>query len=153
MWRHFIYENRNIFLSNTHLCSFRCPLQKQLIINVNEIFKRNILVTFKRLRFFVPIENFFTYIIASEGLQILTIARRSHGHWAFWGFFGVPHLLWHWASVYHGHRRGPVKLTPIAFSDGAVTTWFYDLGLSRLELGHPTFRLRVERLNSFMKEF
>ena len=31
-----------------------------------------------------------------------------------WGFFCVPHLLWHGASVYNGHLRGPVTLTPIA---------------------------------------
>ena len=31
-----------------------------------------------------------------------------------WGFFSVPHLLWHGASVYDGHLRGPVTLTPIA---------------------------------------
>ena len=31
-----------------------------------------------------------------------------------WGFFSVPHLLWHEASVYNGHLRGPLTLTPIA---------------------------------------
>ena len=33
-----------------------------------------------------------------------------------WGFFSVPHLLWHGLSVYNGHLRGPVTLThtPIA---------------------------------------
>ena len=31
-----------------------------------------------------------------------------------WGFFCVPHLLWHGTSVYNGHLRGPVTLTPIA---------------------------------------
>ena len=30
------------------------------------------------------------------------------------GFFSVPHLLWHEASVFNCHLRGPVKLTPIA---------------------------------------
>ena len=30
------------------------------------------------------------------------------------GFFNVPHLLWHGASFYNGHLRGPVTLTPIA---------------------------------------
>ena len=28
-----------------------------------------------------------------------------------WLFFSVPHLLWHGASVYNGHLRGPVTLT------------------------------------------
>ena len=31
-----------------------------------------------------------------------------------WGFFSVPHLLWHQVSFYNGHLRGPVTLTPIA---------------------------------------
>ena len=30
------------------------------------------------------------------------------------GFFSVTHLLWHETSVYNGHLRGPVTLTPIA---------------------------------------
>ena len=30
-----------------------------------------------------------------------------------WGFFSMPHLLWHEASVYNGHLRGPVTLTHI----------------------------------------
>ena len=46
-----------------------------------------------------------------------------------WGFFSVPHLLWHRASVYNGHLRGPVTLTPIAeglaveLSLHVFTTW------------------------------
>ena len=31
-----------------------------------------------------------------------------------WVFFGVPHLLWHGASVYNGYLRGPVTLTTFA---------------------------------------
>ena len=31
-----------------------------------------------------------------------------------WGFFKVPQLLWHGASVYNGHPEGPVTLTHIA---------------------------------------
>ena len=30
------------------------------------------------------------------------------------GFFSLPHLLWHGASVYNGYLRGPVTLRPIA---------------------------------------
>ena len=30
------------------------------------------------------------------------------------GFFSVPYLLSHGASVYNGHLQGPVALTPIA---------------------------------------
>ena len=68
------------------------------------------------LEFFVPLENF------------LLIWRRHHCRWraanfdlclalmavAQWMFFSVPRLLWHGASVYNGHLRGPVTLTPNA---------------------------------------
>ena len=63
-----------------------------------------------------------------------------------WGFFSVPHLLWHWAYVYNGHLRGPVILAYWrAFSSEAVTACFYDLGLFRLGFEHPNFRLRDQR--------
>ena len=29
-------------------------------------------------------------------------------------FFSLPHLLRHWISVYNGHLRGPMTLTPVA---------------------------------------
>ena len=37
-----------------------------------------------------------------------------------------------------------------AFSSGAVTTCFYDLGLSRLPFEHPNFRLRGELSNALL---
>ena len=62
------------------------------------------------LGFFVPLEIFSL------------IWRRHHCRWRAanfdlisalkaieqWGFFCVPHLLWHGASVYNGHLQGPV---------------------------------------------
>ena len=56
------------------------------------------------------------------------IWRRQHCRWRTahfdlysalmsieqWGFFSVPHVLWHRASVHNGHRRGPVTLTIVA---------------------------------------
>ena len=83
------------------------------------------------LEFIVPLENFSL------------IWRRHHYRWRAeifylcsalmaieqWGFFCVPHLLWHGASVYNGHLRGPVTLTPIAerlaveLSLPVFTTW------------------------------
>ena len=68
------------------------------------------------LWFFVPFENF------------LLTWRRRHCRWRAansdrcsalmaieqWGFFSVPYLLWHRASVYNGYLRGPVTLTPNA---------------------------------------
>ena len=40
-----------------------------------------------------------------------------------WRFLSVPQLLWHGASFYKGHLRGPLTITPIsrAFSSEAVT--------------------------------
>ena len=50
-----------------------------------------------------------------------------------WGFFSEPHLLWQGASVYNGHIRGPVTLTPIAERlVMELSLPVYDLGLSRL---------------------
>ena len=56
------------------------------------------------------------------------IWRRHHDRWRAanfglcpalvaieqWGFFSVPHLLWHWISVYNSHLQETVTLTPIA---------------------------------------
>ena len=52
-------------------------------------------------------------IITGEGLQFFTFTRHS---WQLSseGFLSVPHLLWHGASVFNGHLRGPVTVTPIA---------------------------------------
>ena len=51
-----------------------------------------------------------------------------------------------WDTLYYGHLRGPVTLTPMA-KRLAVTTSFTDLGLSRMEFKLPTFRMRGERSN------
>ena len=98
-----------------------------------------ILCLFVCLGFIVPLQNFSL------------IWRRHHYWWRAanfdlcsalmaieqWRFFSMPHLELHGASV-------PVTLTP---SSGAVTTWFYDLCLSRLGFEHPTFCLRGQRSN------
>ena len=82
------------------------------------------------------------FIVSLENFSL--IRRRHHYQWRpanfylcsalkaieLWGFFCVPHLLWHGASVYNGQLLGPVTLTPIAEND---------LGLSLLEFEHPTF--------------
>ena len=101
--------------------------------------------------------------ISFKLLFLSLLWRRHHYRWraanfdlcsahiAFekWGFFSVPHLLWHGESISTGHPRGPVTLIPIAkrFFGWAVTICFNDLGLSRLGFEHPTFRLRGERSN------
>ena len=43
----------------------------------------------------------------------------------------MPHQLRHGPTVHNRHLRGPVTLCCRAFGSGAVTTCFYDYGLSR----------------------
>ena len=66
-----------------------------------------------------------------------------------WGFFKVPQLLWHGASVYNGHPEGPVTLTHIAERLAAELSLpvFYAFGLSQLGFEHPTFHIWGERSN------
>ena len=66
-----------------------------------------------------------------------------------WGFFSVPHLLWHGASVYYSHLRWPVTLTPFVerLAVELSLPFFYDLCLSRSAFEHPTFRMRCTRSN------
>ena len=73
--------------------------------------------------FFVPLENF-------------SLIWRCHHYWwtaanfdlcwalmaiEQWGFFSVPHLLWHGASVYNGHLQGPVTLSLSGSGANALT--------------------------------
>ena len=83
-------------------------------------------------------------IITGENLQIhvysalMTIEQ--------WGFFSVPHLLWHGASVYN-LRTHNTRTYCRAFGSRAVPTCFYDLDLSQFWIEYSTFRLRNERSN------
>ena len=116
-----------------------------------------------RLYFEVYVLSYFTMIslfVRLFGVYRPTreslIWRRHHYRWLAanfdpcsalmaieqWGFFSLPHLLWHGASVYNSHLRGPIA-ERLA---GAVTICFYDLGLSRLGFEDLTFRLRAKAL-------
>ena len=70
---------------------------------------------------------FFVWGFTSQS-RILNSWRRPHNQWRAskfdlssapiaieqrW-FLRVQHLLWHGASVYNGHLRGPVTVTPVA---------------------------------------
>ena len=49
-------------------------------------------------------------------------------------------------SIYNGHLRGPVTLTPVV--ERLITyMYYYDQDLSRLEFEHSTFHMRGERSN------
>ena len=73
-----------------------------------------IIQKFVCLKFIFPIENvslvwrrhYYRSRAANSDLcsALMVIAQ--------WGFFSVPHLRWHVASVYYGHLRGPVTLAP-----------------------------------------
>ena len=61
----------------------------------------------------------------------------------------MPHLLGHGPTLYNGHLRGPVKLTPVAERltvelSLSVTTCFHDLGPLRPGIS----RMRGERSTS-----
>ena len=84
--------------------------------------------------------------ISDEGLQILTYKWSAPTAIEQWGLFSVPYLLWHGASFYNYHLCD-TRTYCQAFGSAAVTTCFYDPGLSRLGFELPTFRLRGERSN------
>ena len=76
-------------------------------------------------------------------LQILTFVRNS---WPFKqrGFLSMPRLLWHPFIMVISKARDTHTCCR-AIGSGAVTTCFYDWGLSRLGFEHSTFRMRGER--------
>ena len=77
-------------------------------------------------------------------METLTISVKGYKFWPMlmiidqWGFYIMPHLQRHGASVYNGHLSGPMTLTLTCrvFSNGVVITrptgsCFKDLDLSR----------------------
>ena len=89
------------------------------------------------------LENFHLYgDVTITGDVLLCSALMAYKQW---GFFSVPHLLWHGASVYNGYLRGPMTLTPIAERLAVELSLPVFTTLSRLGFGHPTFRLRGQR--------
>ena len=62
-----------------------------------------------------PTREFFTHMEMSplpvKGCKFLCSALMAIEQW---GLFNVPHLQWHGPTLYNGHLRGPVTLTPVA---------------------------------------
>ena len=83
-----------------------------------------------------PTREFFTHMetITGDGLQILTYARHS---WPLSSEDSLQ-LLWRGASVYNGHLRGPVILTPTNSNEGA--------GVSK-----RTMRRRLHQLKGYRR--
>ena len=59
-----------------------------------------------------------------------------------WRFFSVPHLLWHGASVYNGHLRRPVTLSPYL---GGPVTLPSPAERVAVELSLPVFTTKICR--------
>ena len=88
---------------------------RDILFMNNHVLKKGYWIGFV-LGIFVPLENFslkwrrhhYRWRAANFDLYSALMAIEQ------WGFFCVPHLLWLGASVYNGHLRGSVTLTPIA---------------------------------------
>ena len=77
---------------------------------------------------FRPTHEFFTHYWLRAANFYLCLALMAIEQW---GFFSVPHLLWHGATVYNGNLWGRVTHTPIAERSAMVlSTCFYDLSLT-----------------------
>ena len=127
------WDGRQVVLHSTVLQIFLSMQAWFYIFNLNTVTKRSNFAMshnphngfirapancclFVCLEFFVPFENFSH------------ICRRHHCRWRTanfdlcsalmateqWGFFSVPHLLWHGASVYNGHLWEPEIFIPNA---------------------------------------
>ena len=60
---------------------------------------------------FVPLENFPFIWLRHYYRDLIYPALMAIEQS---GFFNVAHLLWHGPTLYNGHLRGPVTLTPVA---------------------------------------
>ena len=109
--QHNYFNNSKLYITIKHNYCNICKLYSYMYQNATEF-----VCLFVCLVFFVPLEYF----------QL--IRRRHHCRWRVanfdlclalltieqWGFLSVPYLLWSGPSVYNGHLRGPVTLTPNA---------------------------------------
>ena len=123
------------------------PQENQIIINqiigsINMLFDLVLLLNTSEAVLSYPIRNteYFVYFIEKfislKKPKIIEKEVTINCWWRTalmaieqWGFFNVQHPLRHGPTVYNGHLRGPLTLTP------SVWQWschylFYDLGLS-----------------------
>ena len=63
-------------------------------------------------------------------------------------FFSLPHILWHWASVYNGHIRWLVALTPVA-ERFKLSLPIFTIGLSGLDANTQPFACEVYALTNW----
>ena len=106
--------------------------------------------------------SLFVCLLFVQLENLSLICRRHHDRWraayfdlwsalmaiAQWGFFSVPYLLWHGASLYKNHLRGPwySHLLPSAWQ---WSCHYLFLRSRSVVAGNrtPTFRLQGERSN------
>ena len=104
------------------------------------------------LGFLRPIREFFTHMEAPpfpvKDFKFWPIS--AHMAIEQWGFFSVPQLLWHGASVYNDHLRGLHHLRELVTPEVLAVELSLPVlmtGLSRTGFKHPTFRMWGERSN------
>ena len=91
-----------------------CLLLDFTNIYYNIIFIINLIYIFDKLKWVSMFHNLFVWFFLFhsnkkfEGLIFGSLRATVHR-----GFFSVPHLLWHGISVYNGHLRRAVTLTPV----------------------------------------
>ena len=95
---------------------------------------------------FCPTWEFFTHMETSpwpvKGCKFWPMLG-NHGHWAVRILYRATPTETHGIRLYWSSPRTRDTHTYCrTLSSGAVTTCFYDSGLSRLGFEHPTFRLR-----------
>ena len=145
-WRPFVCRvsfnsTHSHLLLNNHLANFNQSCQNSSL----GLF----VYLFVCLWFYIQIENFsfisksHHYWLRAENFDLCSALMTIEQ----WGFFSVPHILWHGASVYSDNFWGlyDTHICCQAFDSRTVTTCFYDLGLSRLGFQHPSFRMRGKR--------
>ena len=107
------------------------------------------------MRFVVPLENFsliwrlhlYQWRAANfnQCSALMTMDK--------WGFFSLPHLVWHGTSAYNGNLQGPVTLTLIAdrFAVELLLPVFTSkVCRSRLGIEHLTSHWWGKRSNQYL---
>ena len=106
------------------------------------------------LVFFCSTREFFTHMMMTP-LPVKGCKFRpmfgTHGQWAVM-FFNVPHLLWHWSTLYKIHFPGCLDTRNCcwAFSSKTFTICFFFLQIRLIPTGDrsPISRMRGEHSTS-----
>ena len=124
------YPLCNLSQTTTYTLMIQCRISSTIcffVLNMIQV-RISLMFTKRQLRLGCVwrICLFWVFVVPLENFSL--IWRRHHYRWRAanfdlcsarvaieqWVFFSVPHLLWHGASVYNGHLKGQLTLTPIA---------------------------------------